>query len=79
MTLLGIRMLRRNNKAVLKSLQIYLNFTQFELGLGINNLWKIALNFCIFLLFLLIICGASGQNIEKVFIIIVIIKFLEVS
>ena len=63
-------MLRRKNKAILKSLQIYLNFTQLGLGLGINNMWKIALN-CIFRLFLLTICAASGQNIEKVFIIIV--------
>ena len=33
-------------------------------------MWKIALTFCIFLLFLLIICAASGQNIGKAFIII---------
>ena len=37
--------------------------------LGLRNMWKIALTFCIFLLFLLIICAASGQNIRKALII----------
>ena len=64
MTLLRIRMLRRKNKAILRILQIV------KLMLGLRNMWKIASTFCTFLLFLLIICAASGQNIGKGFIII---------